>query len=465
MAPAAAVAVLALGMGACATGSQPDQPAEGPSFEADAEMQGELSIMGFNPDADEIARTRTDIAIDAVEGADPNIIEGELDVQQFLSSIASGEAPDLIYANRNQLGTFASRNAILPLDSCLEAEGVEVGDFREPAIEQATFNDSLYGLPEFNQVQIIMANGDLLEQEGLTTDDVDGSDWEAVAAANEKLSRSEGGKLSVIGFDSKLPEFLPLWAKANGTDLISEDGRTAQLDDPKVVEALEFAVGIYEAQGGFGDVKAFRDSADFFGAGNQFASNTLGAMPMEQWYVNILNDVSPEAPMAFTTFKDQEGEPLSYATGSAWAIPAGGSNPAAACRFLASMTKTDTWLAAAEARASAREEEGKPFTGLFTGNREADEEIRSTYVDTSEALTGPWAEAVEASYTANENSFSQPATPADAEFEQAWMDGVNRVLTGEQTPEDSLAAAQEEAQAALDEAWAEWDDSEAGSEG
>src|SRR5690606_27677914 len=104
---------------------------------------------------------------------------------------------------------------------------------------------------------------------------------------------NDGGRLSVIGVDTKLPEFLPLWAKANGADLLSEDGRTAQLDDPAVVEALEFAVGVYDAQGGFSAVKAFRDSADFFGAGNQYASGQLGSMWMEQWYLNVLNDVSP----------------------------------------------------------------------------------------------------------------------------------------------------------------------------
>ena len=140
----------------------------------------------------------------------------------------------------------------------------------------------------------------------------------------------------MIGFDSKLPEFLPLWAKANGADLISDDGRTAQLDDPEVVEALEFAVGIYDDQGGFSKVKAFRDSADFFGEGNQFATDSLGAMPMEQWYVNVLNDVSPDAPDGLRHGpRPREGEPLAFASGSAWAIPKGSKNPEAACRFAA----------------------------------------------------------------------------------------------------------------------------------
>lgn len=68
--------------------------------------------------------------------------------------------------------------------------------------------------------------------------------------------------------------------KANGVDPLSPDGEKAQLNDPKVVEALQFAGSIYEDQGGFSRAKAFRDSADFFGKGNQFVTGVLGAMPV-----------------------------------------------------------------------------------------------------------------------------------------------------------------------------------------
>lgn len=438
----------------CATGSQPDAAAPSENqFTADAPLEGELNIMGYNADADEVARTRAELAEAAIEPATVKAVEGELDVQQFLSAVAAGDAPDLIYANRDQLGTFAARKAIMPLDQCVSGESIAIGDFRAPAVSQVTFNGQVYGIPEFNQVQILMANRELLEQEGLTTEDVDGSNWQAVTDANKKLMKKEGSKPSVIGFDSKLPEFLPLWAKANGADLISADGRTAQLDDPKVVQALEFGVGIYADQGGFGSVKAFRDSADFFGKENQYATSVLGAMPMEQWYVNILNDVSPDAPMAFATFKTTTGQPLSFGSGSAWAIPAAGKNPEAACRYIKTITQTTSWLAAAEARATQREKDGKPFTGLFTANQKADEEIKTKYVDSSTDLDSPWKEAVAASYEANDASFSLPASPADAQFKQAWLDAVNRVLNGEATPAESLGRAQEEAQRALDEAW------------
>jgi len=236
---------------------------------------------------------------------------------------------------------------------------------------------------------------------------------------------------------------------AAGGSLLSDDGKTASLDSQEVVDALTWAVGIYDDQGGFSQVKAFRDSADFFGEGNQFATNVLGAMPMEQWYINVLNEVSPDAPMAFDTVRTTSGEPIAFAGGSAWAIPSGTENAAAACRWARAMTSVDAWRAAAEARLAVREEEGKPFTGILTGNSVADEEIRGMVTSGGE----PWDAGIEAMYEANDHTVSLPANPADAEFEQAMQDAVNSVLNGEATPEEALAEAQDIAQKALDEGW------------
>ncbi len=450
----AAALTLFGGLTGCAqgTGGNDDDDAE---YSPDTELTGSLSIMGFTG-VDEVATSRLDLAKEAVGDVDVKLAEGDLDMQQLLSAIATGAPPDLVYANRDQVGSLAARGAIVPLGDCIEGEDIPTQDFVESGLAQVTLADDVYGIPEFNTVQITMANADLLEAAGLTLDDVNGSDWDAMAGAAEAMTTEASGKLSVIGVDSKLPEFLPLWAMANGAALISDDGKTAQLDDPAVLEALEWAVGIYDSQGGFSAVKAYRDSADFFGEGNQFATDVLGAMPMEQWYVNVLNDVSPDAPVTFDTVRDRNGEPLAYASGSAWVIPAGAENPAAACRFARVMTSLDAWEAAANARLEARNEEGKAFTGILTGNAEADAMIREMTTADDE----PWATAVEKMYEANDRTFSLPANPADAEFKAAMFDAVNAVLNGQKEPADALAAAQEKAQSALDEGWAKLESSD-----
>lgn len=450
VAVAALTASAALVLSGCAVGTGGQSAETDAEYDPGAELSGNLSVMGFSG-VDEVATTRIEMAETELGDVEVELIEGDLDIQQFLSAVASGEPPSLLYADRDQIGSLAARGAIIPLEDCIDGEGIETGDFVESALDQVTLDGTIYGIPEFNSVQLTMANQQLLDAAGVTIEDVNGSDREAMTEAAGKLVQKQGDNVTVIGVDSKLPEFLALWVAAAGGSLISEDGRTAQLDSDEAVEALEWASGIYEAQGGFPAIKATRDAADFFGAGNQFATNTLGAMPMEQWYLNVLNEVSPDAPMAFDTVRTTDGEPIAYATGSAWAIPSGSDNPEAACRWARVMTSVDAWRAAADARLALREEDGLPFTGILTGNTVADGEIEGMTTADEE----PWASGVAAMYEANANTFSLPANPADAEFEDAMFEAVNSVLNGESEPADALAEAQETAQGALDDGWAE----------
>ncbi len=437
----------------CAVGTGGGSGADA-DYDSEAKVGGTLSVMGFGA-GDEVATARVDYTTAQLGDVEVDLIEGELDLQQFLSAVATGDPPELVYADRDQIGSLAARGAIRPLDDCVDGEGIDLDAYVPAAVDQVTLDGTVYGIPEFNQVQLTMANSELLQAAGLGIDDVNGSDRDAVTAANEKLMRSDGGTVSVIGFDSKLPEFLPLWVAAGGGSVLSDDGRTAQLDSQEAVDALSWAAGIYDDQGGFSAVKSTRDAADFFGEGNQFASGTLGAMPMEQWYLNVLNDVSPDAPMAFDTVRTTDGEPIAFATGSAWAIPTGSENPEAACRWAKDMTSVEAWRAAAEARLSAREADGKPFTGILTGNTVADEEIRGMVTSGGE----PWDSGVTAMYEANDHTVGLPSNPADAEFKDAMQDAVNRVLEGRESPEDALAKAQQTAQQALDEGWQKLEES------
>ncbi|NLE49971.1 MAG: extracellular solute-binding protein, partial [Chloroflexi bacterium] len=425
-------------------------PALRSTVQAQDGPSGSLSVMGFSL-PDEVATVRVDHFQELYPDIELNITEGGLDQQQFLTAVASGNAPDVVYMSRELISTYAVRGALTPLEECIESQAVDLSQYRQAALEQLTIDGELYGLPEFFNVIMVMANTAALEEAGLTIDDVDISDWESIAELNDALTKMEDGLVTRIGFDPKLPEFLPLWAAANGVSLISEDGRTPNLNDPAVVEALEFTVGLHEAAGGRQDFMAFRDTWDFFGSNNMFVQDQLGVFPMEQWYVNVLSDVSPDAPVDFIPFTDREGNPISYVTGNSWAIPTGSSNPEAACAFMKAMTEADAWIAAAEERARLRSEAGTTNTGIYSANVVADEVIFGEIIQPSgnEKLDKAIAVAVEAM----DGGFGIPANPAGSEFRQAWQDAVNRVLNGEQSAQEALDQAQAEAQAAFDEAW------------
>ena len=184
---------------------------------------GTLETMGLTL-GDEVAQVRHDMAAEAIAPFEVQVIEGGFDQQQFLSAINSDNPPDMVTMDRQLVGTFAARGALMPLTDCVENAEVDVEQFREPAVAEVTLDDTLYGLPEFYNNRIMLINNAVLEEAGLTPDDVDTSDWAELSDVATATAVVDGATVTRIGFDPKIPEFLPLWAKANGVDILSEDG-------------------------------------------------------------------------------------------------------------------------------------------------------------------------------------------------------------------------------------------------
>jgi multiple sugar transport system substrate-binding protein len=381
-----------------------------------------------------------------------NCTEGGLDDQQFLTAVRSSNPPDLIYMDRSKIGGFASQQAIQPMDDCVSKAAIPMSDFREAAVQAVKFKDKVYGIPEFLNVAVIVVNNKVASEAGVDPATLDMSNWDALKAANEKMLKKGNNKITRLGFDPKLPEFLPLWAKINGVDILSPDGKTSNLDDPKVAEALTAARDLILAHGKAADFFAARDalSPDFFGAGNPIAKGVLGAFPIEQFFLNVMAGNSPDVDITALSPKGRDGQPVSYATGLTWALPQGSKNVDAACALASTMTAKDTWIAASTQRAEKRKADKKPYTGTYTGNKPADDQIFSTLVDLS--AMPKFDAAVKATLVASDHAFALPPTGGSVDFEKAWRDAVNRVLNEGADPAAALKEADADGQAALDAA-------------
>jgi multiple sugar transport system substrate-binding protein len=437
--------------GASAPAGSSSPGASGAAGGAPLAASGELSVMGFGcREGDDIATNR----IAEFEAAYPDIaltcVEGGLDDQQFLTAVQSGDPPDLVYFDRAKLGTFASQGVLQPLEDCVSRAGIDMANLREAAVDQVTLDGTLYGIPEFFNVVVLVLNDTVLKEAGVSADEIDTGSWDRLRAANEKMLKKDGAKITRFGFDPKLPEFLPLWAKINGVEILSPDGKTSNLDDPKVAEALTFARDLIAAHGEAPDFFAARDavSADFFGAGNPIATDVLGGVPIEQFFLNVMAGTSPDVDITVKAPTTVDGEDVTYATGLTWAIPQGAKNPDAACAMAATMTHADTWISASTKRAEARKAENKPYTGTYTANKAADEEIFGSIVDLS--AMPDFEEAVKVAIAVSDKAFSIPATGGSVDFEKAWRDAVNRVLNEGADPAAALAEADQVAQDALD---------------
>jgi multiple sugar transport system substrate-binding protein len=405
---------------------------------------GSLTIMGFGT-GDDVAETRAAIATKAV-GGDVSRPSGGFNDQQFLAAVASGNVPDLVYLDRQKVGTYAAKGAFLPLTSCIKSQKINMSQYRKAALNEVTYKGQVYGIPEFYTIRNILVNNDVLDMTKTPIGWLNPSKPALLLkAAKQMVKFDSSGKLTRIGFDPKIPEFFPLWAKAYGVDILSKDGLTPHLNDPRAVKALTYTMSLINAQGGWDKFKAFRDTWDFFGAKNQVEENQIGAWPMEQWYYNTLASVSPGVHITGLQFRNLKNQPIQYETGSAWAIPKGAKNTAAACTWAKTMTSVSTWVAAGTNRAKIRAEKKQPYTGILTGNSIADAQIQKSIP----SINRFFDQAVKKYYDQQRFSVGIPASPASAEFQTAWNNAINRVLAGQQSPKAALDQAQKEAVAAI----------------
>ena len=433
----AVIAVIAIAVGVNVAGATSNAPS--------AAKAANLTIMGFGTNGDDVAMTRFHIAEKAV-GGNVDAPNGEFDDQQFLAAVASHSVPDLIYVDRQKVGTYAAKGALTPLTSCVKSHKINVKQYRKAAINEVTYKRKLYAIPEFYDVRTVIVDLDVAGKAGVKLKDLNTKNWSKLKVAARKMYAASGGKVSRIGFDPKLPEFFPLWAKANGADILSRDGLHPHLNSPKAVAALQYAISLINAQGGWDRFKSFRDTWDFFGKKNQVAEDQVGAWPMEQWYYNVLTANSPQVKIHALPFRARNGKIINYETGSAWAIPKGAKHQSAACTWMKAMTATSTWMAAARNRAAVRKQQGRPYTGLSTANAVADKRI---FTQTYTPINRYFDQAVKTVLLVQQHSFYIPASPASAEFQDAWMNAVNSVLTGQSSVRSALNKAQRTAASAI----------------
>lgn len=438
--------VVALLAGACASqgASGGDEPSNG-----SAKVGGSLFAYGFGyKTGDEIAQVRVDRFRKMYPDVKIKFSESGFEEQPFLSALAGDDPPDVVNLPRSLIGTYIARGVLEPLDDCIEQESIDMDAFYESAVDQVTVDGSPYAVPEFYNTRVWMIDNKAFKEAGLDPKTFDFSDWEAIAEANKKLTKVEGGKLTRIGIDPMLPEFLPFWARANGASMISDEGTESQLEDPAVAEALKFGASLQEPAGGATAFADFKDTWDFFGAENQFVNHQLAAMPMDQWYLTVLAEVSPNVDITVRPFVTRDGEPITWSDGNSWAIPTATQNFDAACALVAAMTEKQAWLAAARERVQRSKAQDYPNVGVYTGNKEADKIIFDKMIDPNGLEQGV-KEVIE--HQDSENAFSAPPSPAAALFQETWIAAAQRALEGAD-PDKELRSADQRAQEAIDAA-------------
>lgn len=389
--------------------------------------------------------------VDAFRAAYPTInleVIPEFDDQKLLTAAASGELPDLLWVDRFKVASYAARGVLSPLDDLVSEADFDMSRFYEAAVNEATYEDQLYGIPQFMDVRPLYVNLDALGEAGVTQEQLNTGDWDQLAEIGTQLTKRSGDRVDRWGFDPKAYDFFWMWGAGNGGTFISDDAQEVSFNDPKLVEALDWAVKTYDAQGGFSSFDAFRTT---FQGNEEFARGQVAMIAYENWMLGIVARVAPTLNFAVLPVKERNGDGLlSFTGGNSWSIPTDASDPEAAWEFIKFMNAEETWLIGANAVKEARVSQGQPYIPSLTANRVADQlQIDQVY----EAISPQFDAAVQLFPQLIEESPNRPVanSPVGGQLQDILtQDGVLPALRGELSAEDALTQANDAAQDAID---------------
>jgi multiple sugar transport system substrate-binding protein len=152
------------------------------------------------------------------------------------TALAGNEAADLFWLDQDHM-PWAFDGVLLDISSYLANDDRDVAnpdDYFPGVWQSVALADGVYGLPWIAQPVVLYYNKDIFDAMGVEYPNADWT-WDEFKAAAIALTNEEHYGFSLYGWPP--PE---IWIWGNGGDLVSEDLTQAPVDDPAVVEAVQF---------------------------------------------------------------------------------------------------------------------------------------------------------------------------------------------------------------------------------
>jgi len=290
---------------------------------------------------------------------------GGMDPQKLMTAIAGGAPPDVMYQNRFAVSGWAARGAFMPLDDLIERDAIDLSDFYPACLNEASYRGNIYAIPYDTDCRALYYNIKLFREAGLDPDRPPRT-WDELLEYGEKLTRRDArGRLQTIGF---IPNYGNSWLYfygwQKGGRFMSEDGRTCTLNDPKIVEALEWMTYAYDRMGGRREVVSAFESG--FAAGgtpaDPFFMEQVAMKIDGNWMLSFVARYKPELDFGVAPAPVPEGRPfITWSGGFSLVIPVGVEHREGAWEFIKWMTSLEAARIHATAVKRFNEERGIPM--------------------------------------------------------------------------------------------------------
>lgn len=257
------------------------------------------------------------------------------DQQKQLTSMSSANGSFDISDNfGNNVGAWASKGVLAPLDDAIAAEGIDLNDFVESAMDQMSYDGATYALPIAVHSFQLLYNKTLLDEAGIappTTMD------ELAVAAQELTTTDESGKISQLGLGSANDSTtLTTLGFAFGGSWDGAEGPTPA--DAGNLEALEWYQENVVEPAGADELASFvSGQGEYLSAQDPFFSGKVAMIIDGEWRAASAADVAPELDWGVTAIPaaSAELENSTQVTASTLFIPANSKHKEEAAEFLA----------------------------------------------------------------------------------------------------------------------------------
>ncbi len=226
------------------------------------------------------------------------IMDWELVYQKLSTSASSNQGPDFICFGPENIATYANMGAIVPVNDFYEAKMIDESLFPETFKDMIKYKGDYIGIPMNFFNHCLYYNKDMAQAAGLDISSPPKT-WDELATWARAMTNEANGEYGFFIPTGWVSLVQHLWA--NGGDIMDYSTKTATINSPKSVEAVQFFADLY---------KEGVSPATNSNGGQMFTAGKLGMMIDGPWQtpqvkeagINYGLSLVPAGPVKQVTF-------------------------------------------------------------------------------------------------------------------------------------------------------------------
>jgi ABC-type glycerol-3-phosphate transport system substrate-binding protein len=171
--------------------------------------------------------------------------------QKYPTAVAAGTPPDMVIFHAAEVPQMAAQGLMMPLDDMYADGSVNSADYNPSLMKQITWDGKIYAVPFDNHGWLLWVNTKIVKDAGLDPENLPKNGTEFIEWAQKVTTDKNGKHPTDAGFDKDNVEIwatgyswprytIPSTMRQFGVDILSEDGKTSNLDTPEAIAAVQY---------------------------------------------------------------------------------------------------------------------------------------------------------------------------------------------------------------------------------